>query len=394
MSVCTAAGIGAKLFRVFWTSRFQEHATESCASPPMSEVPEKKPIDDWNGQRIELGETRDVTLAVSESYSGITVQIPLQIRRGPRDGPTVFVTAALHGDEINGTGAVRNLIQDPGLQLTRGNLILVPVLNILSFDRHARYLPDRRDLNRCFPGSARGSLASRMARTIFDEIVLRSDYGIDLHTAAIRRTNYPTVRGDMGDDGVRRLAEAFGCEIIMNARGPQGALRREACAAGCPTIIMEGGEVWKVEPAIVATAVRGVTNVLRRLGMLDGQPDPPRFATVIEKTKWVRAERGGFLRFHVKPGDLVETAQPLATNTDLLGHERNVLQAPFDSIVLGMTTLPAVCPGEPVCHLGRLPHGMNGSQVLQFRDDRTDGEDGIAENFSSRLLVVDPAQPD
>ncbi|MCH5376123.1 MAG: succinylglutamate desuccinylase/aspartoacylase family protein, partial [Planctomycetes bacterium] len=135
---------------------------------------ERKPIDVWNGQRIGAEERRDVKLAVSESYSGMTVRIPLHIRRGPRDGPTVFVTAALHGDEINGTGAVRQLVQDPDFRLLKGNIILVPVLNILSFDRHARYLPDRRDLNRCFPGSARGSLASRMARTIFDEIVSRS----------------------------------------------------------------------------------------------------------------------------------------------------------------------------------------------------------------------------
>lgn len=360
----------------------------------MSEVREKKPIGDWNGQRIELGERRDVKMAVSESYSGMTVQIPLQIRRGPCDGPTVFVTAALHGDEINGTGAVRNLIQDPDLELRKGNLVLVPVLNILSFDRHSRYLPDRRDLNRCFPGSARGSLASRMARTIFDEIVSRCDYGIDLHTAAIRRTNYPTVRGDMNNAGVQRLAEAFGCEIIMNAKGPQGAFRREACAAGCPTIIMEGGEVWKVEPAIVATAVRGVKNVLRRLDMLDGEPESPRYRTVIEKTKWIRAERGGFLRFHVKPGDVVDAGQPLATNTNLLGHDRNVLHAPFGSIVLGMTTLPAVCPGEPVCCLGKLPIGMDNSELRQLHENQVGRENGIHENFSSRLLVVDWAQPD
>ena len=182
------------------------------------------PIDRWNDESIPAGESRDVTLAVGESYSGMTVQIPIHIRRAVEEGPVVFVTAALHGDEINGTGAIRQLIHDEEVQLLRGTVLFVPVLNLPAFDRHSRYLPDRRDLNRCFPGSSAGSLASRMARTIFDEIVLRCDYGIDLHTAAVRRTNYPTVRGDMRDSTVAKLAKSFGGEIILNGKGPKGAL--------------------------------------------------------------------------------------------------------------------------------------------------------------------------
>ncbi|MCA9020475.1 MAG: succinylglutamate desuccinylase/aspartoacylase family protein, partial [Planctomycetaceae bacterium] len=148
----------------------------------MTKPRRRKPIDQWNGESIPAGQSRDVKLAVSESYSSMNVKIPIHIRRAEEDGPVVFVTAALHGDEINGTGAIRELIQDVDFHLLRGSVILVPVLNILAFDRHSRYLPDRRDLNRSFPGSSNGSLASRMARIIFDEIVSRCDYGIDLHT--------------------------------------------------------------------------------------------------------------------------------------------------------------------------------------------------------------------
>ena len=263
---------------------------------------ELKPIDEWNGELIAPGESSDVTLAVSESYSGMNVEIPLRIQRAVEPGPVVFVTAALHGDEINGTGAVRMLAQDKSFQLLRGAVILVPVLNILAFDRHSRYLPDRRDLNRCFPGSKTGTLASRMARTLFDEIVMRADYGIYLHTAAVRRTNYPNVRGDISDPETQRIAEAFGCEVILNGKGPHGAFRREACRAGCSTIIMEGGEVWKVEPGIVDTTVKGIKNVLRELDMLDGEPERPDYQVVLERTTWVRAEYGGFLQFHVQPG--------------------------------------------------------------------------------------------
>lgn len=356
----------------------------------MTKPRRRKPIDQWNGESIPAGQSRDVKLAVSESYSSMNVKIPIHIRRAEEDGPVVFVTAALHGDEINGTGAIRELIQDVDFHLLRGSVILVPVLNILAFDRHSRYLPDRRDLNRSFPGSANGSLASRMARIIFDEIVSRCDYGIDLHTASVRRTNYPNVRGDLSNPEVSRLAKAFGSEVIMNGKGPAGAFRREACNIGCPTIIMEGGEVWKVEPGIVESAARGVRNVLRDLQMLDGEPESPDYQVIVDKSTWVRAERGGFLKFHVKPGDIIEKDQPLATNTTLLGRERSMLYAPFDSVVIGMTTLPAISPGEPICNLGMLPEGTKPSQIRRFRREEDGLEGQVVEELSTNLVVVEP----
>jgi len=358
----------------------------------MTKPRNRKPIDVWNGETIPPGSSRDVKLAVSESYSSMNVRIPIHIRRAAEDGPVVFVTAALHGDEINGTGAIRQLIQDADFKLLRGSIVLVPVLNLLAFDRHSRYLPDRRDLNRSFPGSETGSLAGRMARKIFDEIVSRCDYGIDLHTAAVRRTNYPNIRGDLTDPEVRRIAEAFGCELIMNGKGPKGAFRREACIAGCPTIIMEGGEVWKVEPRIVETTVRGVKNVLRELDMLEGEVESPIYQVRIQKSKWVRAEKGGFLQFHVKPGDIIEKDQPLATNTTLLGREQCMLHAPFDAVVIGMTTLPATSPGEPVCNLGKLPRGTKPSAFRRSRSEEDGLEERLSEELASNVLVVEPSE--
>src|SRR5690606_21004332 len=150
-----------------------------------------------------------------------------------------------------------------------GTIMLVPVVNILGFDRKARYLPDRRDLNRSFPGSTTGSLAARFAHAVHEEILSRCDFGIDLHTGPVQRTNYPNVRGALAIPGVERIARAFGATIIVNGRGPVGSLRRAACDMGCPTIILEAGEVWKVEPTVVEIGVRGVRNVLIELGMLD-----------------------------------------------------------------------------------------------------------------------------
>ena len=358
----------------------------------MTKDRERKPVDEWFGEKIAAGESRDVNLAMSESYSSTTVQIQIHIRRAKEDGPVVFITAALHGDEINGTGAVRQLIQDEDFRLRRGAVILVPVLNLIAFERHSRYLPDRRDLNRSFPGSTDGSLAGRLAFTIYNEIVSRCDYGIDLHTASVRRTNYPTVRGDLTNPQVRRLAESFGSEIIVNGKGPRGSFRRAACLAGCPTIIMEGGEVWKVEPGIVESATRGIRNVLRGLDMLDGEAESPDYQIVIEKSKWIRAKRGGFMQFHISPGDIVEKDQPLATNTTLLGDERNTLHAPFDAVVIGMTSLPAISPGEPLCNLGKLPKGLRTADLRRRRSDEDSLEHRVSEDLASSVLVVDPTE--
>ena len=360
----------------------------------MPESVKRKSIDSWRGIAIPRGQATNVFLPVSESYMGISLKIPIQIQRGEEDGPVVFITAALHGDELNGTGAVRELICDESLELKRGALILVPILNLLAFDRHSRYLPDRRDLNRFFPGSPSGSLTGRIARQIFNEIVRRSTIGIDLHTAAIRRTNYPNVRADMSNPKIRQLAIDFGTEVILSSQGPEGSLRREATRMEVPTIVMEGGEVWKVEPAIVATAVRGIKNILCSLDMIEGEIDRPEKQIVIETTKWVRADRGGFLQFHVQPGQLVEEGQPLATNNSLLGHEKSLMVAPFKGLILGMTTIPAISPGEPVCHVGKI---STDAHVHELRGNRAEAESlegKTVTDLASNVLVIERENED
>lgn len=358
----------------------------------MNKTRTQKSSTDWFGETIEPGESRNVQLVIGESYSSMAVEIQIHIRRGIEDGPIVFVTGALHGDEINGCGAIRQLIQDEDFQLLKGTIVLVPVLNLPAFDRHSRYLPDRRDLNRSFPGTADGSLAGRMAHTIFNEIVMICDYGIDLHTASVRRTNYPTVRGDLANPQVRRIAEAFGSEIVINGKGPKSSFRREASNAGCPTIIMEGGEVWKVEPGIVETAVRGIKNVLSELEMLDAKIDSPPYQIIIEKSKWIRAERGGFLDFHIKPGDIIEKGQPLATNTTILGEEQSTLHAPFNGVVMGMTSLPSISPGEPICNLGKLPRKYNPEKFTRLRSKEDGLEQQVLEELGTNVLVSEPPE--
>lgn len=303
------------------------------------------------GRLIERGQTYDLHLDYSQSYTGISISVPVRVVAAARPGPVVFLCATIHGDELNGIGITRQVMFDQPLRLKRGTVVAVPVVNVLGLESHTRYLPDRRDLNRCFPGSAKGSLSSRLAHLIFHEVARHCDYILDFHTAAVRRTNYPNIRADLDRPEVRRLAHAFGCELIVHSKGAEGSLRRVAVERGIPTIVLEAGEVWKIEPGVVEIGARGAVNVLKHLGMLSGRLEKPRHQIEIRKSVWVRAERGGILKFHALPGDLVKAGQCLATNVTIFGETQNQIVAPADGVVLGMTTMPAVKPGEPVFHI-------------------------------------------
>ncbi len=302
------------------------------------------------GTEIEPGTTNDLRLEVSERYTGVPVQIPLRVIRARELGPAVFVSAAVHGDELNGTGIVRDLMNEQ-LELTRGSVVLAPIINVLGFEAHARYLPDRRDLNRSFPGSPRGSMASRIAATLMREIITNCDYGIDLHTAATGRTNFPHIRANLAIEGIEPLARAFGCEVIVNQRGNAATLRSVACRSGCLTILLEGGESLKIEPWVVRIGVRGVHNVLRHLGMLEGPLEPPAYQTVATKTLWVRSPSGGLLRFHVGPGAILARGAAVATVENLATGSAHTVKSPIEGIIIGMPTMPAVKPGDPICHI-------------------------------------------
>ena len=234
--------------------------------------------------RVRRGETRDIALDVSETSMGVPVSVPVRVVRGKRKGPCVFVTGAVHGDELNGTGIIRALMFEK-LELVAGTLLLVPVVNVFGFERHSRYLPDRRDLNRSFPGDKAGSLAFRLANTIFTEVIQRSDYGIDLHTAAHGRTNFPHVRADLSKPELAKLAHWFGCEVIVDKKGDEHSLRQVACDHGVPTINLEAGEALKIESGVVELGARSVHNVLSHLGMLDKRPARPAYQTTVEHSR-------------------------------------------------------------------------------------------------------------
>ncbi len=342
---------------------------------------------------MALGTREDFEIPVSQSPTGLDVKLPVCVVRGRQPGPCVFVTGAVHGDELNGVGVVRRLLRGELPDLERGTLILVPVVNVLGFERRSRYLPDRRDLNRSFPGTRRGSGAARLANRIFETLVARSDFGIDLHTGAAHRTNFPNVRGDLFDPGVRRLAVAFGTEVIVDGKGPKGSLRQAATKAGCPTIVLEGGEVGKAEPGVVAVGIRGIVNVLVELGLCDGEITRPAFQVLVRETRWLRSNVGGLLEYHVAPGDAVEEGQVVATCTDLLGREVGAITSRDDGVVIGLTTSPAVTPGDPVCHVA-IPKGGIDDIVATLDDEHTTLLDEVREQLATSVTVSEQGDDD
>ncbi|MGP1273472.1 MAG: succinylglutamate desuccinylase/aspartoacylase family protein [Phycisphaerales bacterium] len=339
------------------------------------------------GKRIAPGTSRDVEVPVGESATGREVTVPTRVWRGSEAGPTVAITAAVHGDEIIGMGIVRQLLIDPPFELRRGTLVLVPVMNILGFERQSRYMPDRRDLNRSFPGSATGSLTARFAHAVFDQIVRRADWLIDLHAAAAKRTNYPNVRADLNDPRCAELAHHFAASLTVHGRGPEGSLRRAAVDAGVPAIILEAGEVWKFEPRLTEAGVRGIVNALHGLGMIEGGPVEPSFRAVCRKTEWLRADQGGILRFHVGPGEDVDRDQPVATVTTVLGRDLGVITAPGDGIVLGMTTMPSVVPGDPVCHLATVEGGIDAIRRARRRSRGETLDERVRDDLATNLSL-------
>ncbi len=351
----------------------------------------KPDIGTWGDSQVALGQRKRLRIDIGKSFGGASITLPLMIWRGKEEGPTIGITAAVHGDEINGTGAIRRLIQEKPFELQKGTLILVPVVNIMGFERHSRYMPDRRDLNRCFPGNRHGSLSARLARVVFDQIISRCDSVIDLHTAAVRRTNFPNIRADCDNPQCLELAKAFGCEVIVNNTGPDGSLRKEAVKHGVPTIVVEAGEVWKAEPSVQDLTLRGLTNVLAKLGMTGDECESPPHQITVRETTWIRSETGGFLQFHVGPGDAVSEGQALATNTSLLGRENEVIRSSQQGIVLGMTTMPAVGPGDPVAHIA-VPSSDKQHLKLEKSIDGLDSdsmETQLREHLATNIVVTE-----
>jgi uncharacterized protein len=335
-----------------------ELATEAAGPRRKAKAPPRKTngLRDgrFAGRRVMPGETVEVSLKVSETLTHRPLRVPVTVARGEEDGPILYVTSALHGDEINGIAIVRRLLDGLDKTLVRGTLVAVPVANRFGFDARDRYLPDRRDLNRCFPGDPQGHLGARIADVLFRKVVLGCDAGVDLHTAASGNANLCHLRGDAGDARVRPLLRAFGTPVMVDGAGPKGSLRRAATDAGVPTILYEAGEPNRFQHHVVDVGHQGLLRLMHHLGMVTARPRRPKLQLLVRRSQWIRSDHGGILDLRVEPGDLVRKGQEVGSIHEPLGRHVDHVKAPTSGVVLGVTTSPLVHPGMAMVHLGHL----------------------------------------
>jgi hypothetical protein len=307
-----------------------------------------------NGIEIAPGTRQTISIPVARRYTAGEVSLPVCVLHGKKPGPRLFVSAAIHGDEINGVEVVRRLLKRPLLGKLRGALIAVPVVNVYGFVAQTRYLPDRRDLNRCFPGSATGSLAARLANTFMTEVVEKATHGIDLHTGSLHRTNLPQLRANLDSPGTRQLAQSFGAPVILDAGAREGSLRHAMGELDVPIIVYEAGEALRFDQLAIKAGLRGVIAVMRDLGMLPASTSKRRRVEpfVAHGSTWVRAPESGILLTRLQLGQRVEKGSSLGAISDPLAEEETEIHSPTDGVLIGRTNLPLVNEGDALFHIG------------------------------------------
>jgi predicted deacylase len=303
---------------------------------------------------VTPGTRAAIRLPVADLYTGTALSMPIRVVCGKQAGPTLVVSAAIHGDELNGVEIIRRLLKRRGLSSLRGTLIAVPIVNVHGFLEQSRYMPDRRDLNRSFPGSPRGSIAARTANIFLQKIMSKADLGIDLHTGAINRSNFPQIRAKLDDERVRELAMAFGAPLVLDSKIRPGSLRDAASNLGLPMLLYEAGEALRFDEICIKGGVSGVVRVMRLMGMLPASKTSRAMTPVIaESTSWVRAATSGIVSRKAALGERVLKGQRLALVSDPLGDGEEGVIAPFDGIIIGRNNLPLTLEGDALFNIAK-----------------------------------------
>ncbi|MFA5701264.1 MAG: succinylglutamate desuccinylase/aspartoacylase family protein [Desulfuromonas sp.] len=310
---------------------------------------------EFGGAKVAPGSRASVALNIARLYTHNDMTLPVQVVNGRRAGPVMFVSAAVHGDEINGVEIIRRLLQHKGLHDLRGTLLALPLLNPYGFIHRSRYLPDRRDLNRSFPGSLKGSLAGRLAYHFMHDVASRCDFGVDLHTGSNFRTNLAQVRADLRDPPTRELAMAFGAPLIVDSPLREGSLRAAVSSLGKPVVVFEGGEALYFNESAIRTGLRGILRLMRHTKMLPPRKRAAHFDPIVtRKSSWVRAPMSGIFSCSVRLGAIVAKHEVMGTISAPLGDEAEQVIAPFGGMVIGHLNLPLAYEGDALLHLAVL----------------------------------------
>lgn len=317
------------------------------------------------GISVDPGQTKRIDIPVARLYDHTAMHIAVQAIRGKIEGPTMFVSAAIHGDEVIGVEIVKRLLEKKRIHKLKGTLIVIPVVNPFGYNTNSRYLPDRRDLNRSFPGSSEGSMAARVAHTFLTEVVDKCQFGVDIHSGAIHRENYPQMRVDFSDAEELRLAQVFGCPVIINSPLRQGTLREAAQKRSIKTLLYEAGEALRVDDHAVNLAVQGILNVMEEIGMLERDEDTFQAKTMMiaKASFWIRAPISGSLYNVKKLGSFVQPGDVLGVITGPFGDEKTNVVASKAGIIIGGITMPLVSRGNALFHIATL-------EDLQMVDDK------------------------
>lgn len=326
------------------------------------------------GYRIRPGTRETIDLPIPQLYTHTPMAMPVHIIHGKKAGPSLLVCAAVHGDEINGVEIIRRLVNQSSLKRLRGTLIAIPVINVYGMIHQSRYLPDRRDLNRSFPGSDKGSLASRLADLLMNEIISKATNVIDLHTGAVHRSNLPQIRGNLDDPDTHALAHAFAVPVMIHSKVRDGTLRESVAAAGIPIIVYEAGEALRLDEFCIRVGVRGINNVMSALNML-----PPKKKTkkkfkpyIALSSTWVRAPISGIMLNNTKLGASVKKGDLLGTVADPFGQKHAVITAGCSGVVIGRTHLPLVNEGDALIHIARMDEDLPYEQYVDEIENPSD----------------------
>jgi predicted deacylase len=341
------------------------------------------------GEQIAAGSRRVLELPMPKLNSHSQLGMPVHIIHGRKPGPVLFLSAAIHGDELNGIDIIRRVLAAKVLSRLRGTLIAVPVVNVYGLIQESRYLPDRRDLNRSFPGSDHGSLAARLADRFMQEIVQRCSHGIDLHTGALHRNNLPQIRANLDNPETRQLAHCFGVPVLLNSLLRDGSLRQAACERGVPILLYEAGEALRFDELAIRAGVSGIFNVMRELAMLPSPHGRARIKSepfIARSSKWVRAPDSGMLRTRVSLGASVAVGDLLGYVDDPSSGGREEIRAEFAGVVIGRLELPLVHEGDAIFHIARYKEEISevSEQVESFQANLL-GPDNPATNRGTGL---------
>lgn len=321
-----------------------------------------------------------LTWSSETAVGGFSEATPILVVSGANPGKTLCLTGAVHGDELNGIEMIRRVMFDIDPAKLTGTIIGVPVANIMGFRRNSRYLPDRRDWNRYFPGNTHGSSASRLAHSFFTKIIMHCDALVDLHTGSFHRTNLPQLRADLADENVARLAQNFGVIAVLNGRGNPNSLRAAAVRAGIPAVTLEAGEPMAMQRDVVEEGVKAINTLLAKTGMYGKQQRWTRIAPVYYRSAWVRANQSGILFSKAELGQRVREDDVLGTVTDPITNARTTIKSPYNGRIIGMALDQVVLPGFAAYHIGiQTPEAIliEESQLNEGvpEEDEEDGDD-------------------